>query len=93
MQVSKKMINSVCLQNGHTLQTLHLKFCKSLDLESIKSIAINCVELVEVNLACTHLSKDSINFLTNILTRKIEKLSLCNLSQVTDRHVNALAHM
>ena len=50
------------------------------------------MELVEVNLACTNLSKDSINFLTNNLTRKIEKLSLCNLSQVTDRHVKALAH-
>ena len=62
-----KMIQSICYQNGPTLQTLNLSCCSGLDLESIHTITKNCARLKNVDLLATELSNDSINFLVNIL--------------------------
>ena len=88
--LTSNMIRSICYQNGRTLQTLNLCACSELDLESIQMITINCVNLKNVDLSETRLSKDSINFLVKNLTPKVEKLSLGYLKNLKDEHVKAL---
>ena len=88
--ITSKMITSICYQNGHTLQTLDLSFCSGLDLESIQKITKNCVGLKTVDLVATGLSKDSITFLVNNLTPKIEKVGLGCLPNLTNEHVKTL---
>ena len=88
--ITSRMIRSICYQNGHTLQTLDLSFCSGLDLESIQNITKNCVELKTVDLVGTGLSKDSITFLVNNLTPKIEKVGLGYLPNLTNEHVKTL---
>ena len=77
--ITSKMIDSICYQNGRTLQTLDLSFCSGLNLESIQKITQNCVGLKNVDLFATGLSIDSINFLVNNLTPEVEKLALGGL--------------
>ena len=88
--ITSKMIKSICYQNGRTLQVLNLSFCSGLDLESIQDVTKNCVGLKNVDLFETGLSKDSINFLVNNLTPKVEKLNLGYLQNLKDDHVNNL---
>ena len=88
--ITSKMIRSICYQNGPTLQTLNLSCCSGLDLESIQDITKNCAGLKNVDLLATGLSKDSINFLVNNLTPKVEKLSLGYLRNLKDDHVKTL---
>jgi hypothetical protein len=88
--LTSNMIRSIWYQNGHTLQTLNLRFCSGLDLESIQKITKNCVELKNIDFASTELSKDSINFLVNNLTLKVEKIDLgCHLN-FEDEELKAL---
>ena len=89
-RLTSNMIQSICYQNGHTLQTLNLRGCSGLDLESIQKITKNCVELKNIDFASTELSKDSINFLVNNLTLKVEKIDLgCHLN-FEDEELKAL---
>ena len=90
--ITSKMINSICYQNGRSLQTLNLSVCKGLDLESIQKITKNCVELKNVDFFNTGLSKDSINFLVYNLTPEVEKLSIGSLRNLKDEHVKALVY-
>ena len=86
LKLSSKMISSICIQNGKTLKILDMEGCYGLDLEAIKLIVQNCVELTEVNFANTRLSDDSFQFLVNNLTRKVEKL---NLSRVIGKQMSS----
>ena len=88
--ITSKMINSICYQNGRTLETLNLSACRVIDLESIQKITKNCVGLKNVGLSNTELSQDSINFLVNNLTPEVEKLSIGSLRNLKDEHVKAL---
>ena len=88
--ITSKMIDSICYQNGRTLQTLNLSACKGLDLESIQKITKNCAGLKNVELFNAELSKDSINFLVNNLTPQVEKLSIGSLRNLKDEHVKTL---
>ena len=88
--LTSNMIRSICYQNGHTLQTLNLSACSGLNLESIQMITINCLDLKNVDFSETRLSKDSIKFLVNNLTPKVEKLSLGYLENLKDEHVKDL---
>ena len=88
--LTSNMIQSICYQNGHTLQTLNLSCCSGLDLDSIVKITKNCIGLKNIDLFATQLTEDSINFLVNNLTPQLEKLSLGNLSNLKDEHVKAL---
>ena len=88
--LTSNMIRSIWYQNGHTLQTLNLRFCSGLDLESIQKITKNCVELKNIDFALTELSKDSINFLVTNLNLKVEKIDLGCLRNFTDEHLKAL---
>ena len=88
--ITPKMIDSICYQNGRTLQTLNFGACRGLDLESIQKITKNCVGLKNVDLESTRLSKESINFLVNNLTTEVEKLNLGRLLNLKDEHVKSL---
>ena len=89
-RLTSNMIRSIWYQNGHTLQTLNLRGCSGLDLESIQKITKNCVELKNIDFASTELSKDSINFLVTNLNLKVEKIDLGCLLNFTDEHLKAL---
>ena len=88
--LSQNMIESICYQNGRTLQTLNLSSCHGLDLDSIKKITVNCKNLKNVDLSCTFLSGDSVKFLVNNLNPKAEKLNLAHLSNITDDLIKTL---
>ena len=88
--ITSKIIRSICYQNGRTLQSLDLSFCSGLNIESIQKITQNCVGLKNVDLSATGLSNDSINFLVQNLTPKVENLGLGHLLNLKDDHVKAL---
>ena len=90
MFLASNMIKSIWYQNGHSLQTLNLSYCDGLDLESIQKITKNCVQLKNIDLFATHLSKDSINFLVTNLTPNVEKIDLGCLWDLKDEHLKAL---
>ena len=56
------------------MKVLDLSSCKGLGLESIQLIVRNCVELRELNLEYTKLSRESISLLSNELTTKVRKI-------------------
>ena len=89
LNITSKMVEKFCFQNGKTLKILDLDRCSGLDLNSIQAIVQNCVELTEANFAHTKLSKRSIDFLMKNITRKIKKLSLFGLD-VSDENINVL---
>ena len=88
--LTSNMIRSIGYQNGHALQTLNLSYCVGLDLESIQKITKHCVELKNIAIFSTHLSKDSINFLVTNLTPNVEKIDLGCVSYLKDEHLKAL---
>ena len=73
LEVTSKLVSRICLQNGQSLKVLVLSQCKGLDLESVQHIVKNCVELTEINLDCTYLPKDAIDFLVNNPMTKVAR--------------------
>jgi len=61
-----------------------------LSLESIQRICNKCVALKEINLRKTELSEDSVNFLVNNLTTRVDKLNLEQLKFLKDEHIKTL---
>ena len=97
--ITPKMVNSICQQNGKSLKVLNLTSSKikindqyqNLDFDSVQNIFKNCVELNEVNLCNAKLSKESLDFLVENITPKIEKMSLvCATKHLNDDHVKSL---
>ena len=102
--LSSKLIESTSLQNGKTLKVLDLSRCSfcmnpknctypRLDCRytvPIEQIVENCTELTEFSLRITDLPEQTIDFLVSNLTSKIEKLDLCGMSHLSDRHVKTL---
>ena len=87
----------MCYQNGKTLQSLNLCNCDVLNLESMKHIADNCIELREVDFSsipkgtcASRIPKDALDYLANNLTPKIKKLNLFYQKELTDEHGKAL---
>ena len=64
--------------------------CGKLSYESIQHIVTNCLQLCEINLTLTYLSENSVTFLANNLTAKIEKVSLGRLESVKDENVKTM---
>ena len=89
LQVSSQYLEPSILLNDQTLTVLDLNGCKGLSLEMIITIVFNCLELTEVNVDNTKLDPETITYLCNNLTEKIEKLSLFRL-KVTDANVKSL---
>ena len=90
--LNSKMIESFCIENGKSLQILDLTWCTGLDLISVYLIVDNCVELKELNLEYCNLTEESVTYLVNNLTKKIQKLSLAGLDNVRDDHLEALVN-
>ena len=93
--VNTKNLKKFVLQNRKTLQTLDLRTSKTLDLESIQFIINNCNEVTVLNFQRYRndedvLSEESINYLANNLSEKVEKLSLGYQRFVKDEHVMKL---
>ena len=66
----------IFLQNGKTLEVLDLSRGYGLRPEWIELITRSCVNLKEANFNYYGLKEDSINYLVNNLTTKIERLCL-----------------
>ena len=79
LDLSAKYLPLISYQNGRTLQVLDLFGCKGLNLASIQHIVKNFVELTEVNFSSTGLARDSIDFLANNITSKVQKIGLFDL--------------
>ena len=89
LQVSSQYLEPSILLNDQSLTVLDLNGCKGLSLEMIITIVFNCLELTEVNVDNTKLDPETITYLCNNLTEKIEKLSLFRL-KVTDENMKSL---
>ena len=91
MSLNSDLLIKVVDQNWKTLQTLDLCDCEGLDY-AIQHTVTHCTELTEVCFANwdEHYSEDSIDFLANNLTSKIEKLSLAGQKFVRDKNVESL---
>ena len=74
--ITSKMIHSISMQNGTTLQSLNLDLCKGLGLEPIQQILTQCVKLKEVNFRNTRLSEATENYLAEQMPSWVEKLDI-----------------
>ena len=82
VEFNEKIVAGIDL-NSSTLTTLDLSRCYCLDsieLHLFKTVIGKCTELREANFNWTGLNQDSISYMCETLTKKIEKLSLENLS-------------
>ena len=84
---SSKRIENLCFKNHLTLQKLDFPSCYGLNLKSVKLIVDNCVEIKDLRLPNSQLSKNSLNYLVNNLTTKIEMLSLKVQINLNDAHI------
>ena len=85
--ISSKKIESLCFKNHLTLQKLDFSSCYGLNLESVKLIVDNCVEIKDLRLPDSQLSENSLHYLVNNLTTKIEMLSLKVQINLNDAHI------
>ena len=99
---------TLSIQGVKTLRILRLSYCKStykqthrLELDFIKQIIDQCLELEELSFYKTHLSEDAIDYLVKNITPKLSKLSLYTmvlytyLSDATvcfDKYIQVLAN-
>ena len=91
---------TLSIQGVKTLRILRLSYCKStykqthrLELDFIKQIIDQCLELEELSFYKTHLSEDSIDYLVKNITPKLSKLSLYTLIRdaiVMDKYIQLL---
>ena len=63
--------------------------CGYVKFELVQMIIDSCVNLIEVNFSNTKLDQESINYIVNNLTPKVETLSLGDIS-LHDNHIEAL---
>ena len=82
------------IQNSQALRVLHI-FDRhhgqlTMSLESVKLIVTLCVELTELNIGNTKLCQESINFICENLTPKIEKLDISWHDTFDDKQLKTL---
>ena len=83
-------ISDMAALNGQTLQVLNMINCRGLNLDRIKPLIDNCVQLKELNLRdransktiFPHITKEAVDYLIRNLTPNIEQLSLGNLDHL-----------
>ena len=94
-------INDMAALNGQTLQVLNMINCRGLNLDKIKPLIDNCVQLKELNLrdransrsVFPHITKEAVIYLVKHLTPTIEQLSLGNLDHlIGDNEIKILVH-
>ena len=83
------VIKTMCLQNRKTLESMDLSNFRTLDLKSIKHIVTYCIELTELNLESTSITRTQSIYLVRNLTPKLEKINI-GVKYLTDEHVKAL---
>ena len=79
MEITSKMIDSICTQNGKTLELLNLDICHGLSLQSIQQIFTQCVKLREVNFRNSRISAATENYLAEHMPSWVEKLDIGTL--------------
>ena len=75
-------INDMTVLNGQTLKILNMINCRGLNLDKIKPLVDNCVQLKELNLRDADITEEAVNYLVENLTPDIEQLSLGNLDHL-----------
>ena len=90
LNITSNMAISICFQNARSLNFLDFYRCTGLDLQSIRLIVENCLELEYANFAFTDLDEDSVKCLANNLTPKIVKLDLSFQSCLDDVNLGTL---
>ena len=84
-------LNVMSVQNGQTLQVLNMIGCRRLNLDKIKPIIDNCVQLKELNLKQAVISEEAVGYLVNNLTPNIKRLSLGSLwNSIGDHEIEIL---
>ena len=80
LEITTIMIDSICMQNGTTLEVLNLDICHGLSLEVIRQIFTQCVNLKEVNFRNTRISAATENYLAENMPSWVEKLDIGTLN-------------
>ena len=76
-------MNDLTAQNGQTLQVLNMINCRGLlNLDMMKPLIDNCVQLKELNLRDVRITKEAIDYLVANLTPDIEGLSLSGVGHL-----------
>ena len=90
---ASKMMKCI-IQNSQTLKVLFIwdldQGQRTMSFESVKLIITICVELTELSITYTNLSQESIDFICENLTPKIEKLDISWDNDFDDRQLKIL---
>ena len=97
LTLSLDMVKIISNQIGKTLQVLDLSGCKiaeswEIKLEPVQIILRNCINLKEVNLDNTILSKEAIQCLVENIAPSIQILSLNYVISVNDEYIRILVN-
>jgi len=88
--LTPKMINSICHQNGKTLEILNLHDCRVQNYPGIYRIFKYCLELKELNIGFTfrcNLKEKELRVLGQMIPSKIEKLCIGG-NRIDDQFLN-----
>ena len=80
MEITSKMIDSICTQNGKTLKSLKLEICHGLSLDFIRQIFTQCVKLKEINFRNSRISAATEDYLAEHMPSWVEKLDIGTLN-------------
>ena len=90
---ASKMLKCI-IQNSQTLKVLYIQDLDqrqlTMSFESVKLIITLCVELTELSITYTKLSEESIDFICENLTPKIEKLDISWHDSLDDEQLKKL---
>ena len=88
-QLTKKVIKSICTQNGQTLESLSLFSCEHLSLTFLQQIIENCIKLKEIGIGNFSFPESILTYLAENLPSRIEKLDISG-SDICDQLLNTL---
>ena len=91
------LVKTMCRQFGTTLQVLDLSLCngtnmETMSLEVIQLMIDSFCQLKEVNFRDTDLSKESLAYVCNNLSKNIVKVGLSGQENLRDKHILALSN-
>ena len=80
LEITSKMTDSICTQNGTTLKLLNLDICHGVSLEFVRQIFTQCVNLKEINFRNSRISAATENYLAEHMPSWVEKLDIGTLN-------------
>ena len=91
------LVKTMCRQFGTTLQVLDISLCngtnmETMSLEVIQLMIDSFCQLKEVNFRDTDLSKESLAYVCNNLSKNIVKVGLSGQENLRDKHILALSN-